>query len=284
MDAALTALLDEVAGDLVRGRGKLVILTGAGLSADSGLPTFRGPEGYWTVGSAVYHPEEIATRAAWNAIPDEVWRFTARLLRAAAAAAPNAGHRAIAELDRRFGERCVTITQNIDGYHRRAGNHPDRVYAIHGDGGFVRCGADCNLELLPLPASVLADEFDPATDLALRCPRCRARLRPHALFFDEYYSEPLYRSESALQAAREAALLLVVGTAGATTLPNLIARGAVEAGAAVIDVNPNDDPFAELARALRRGHWVRDTAAGALPAIAARLVASAVPPVLHPSS
>ncbi len=87
-----------------RPRGKLVILTGAGLSADSGLPTFRGPEGYWTVGSAVYHPEEIATRAAWGAIPDEVWRFTVQLLRAAAGAAPNAGHRAIAELDRHFGE------------------------------------------------------------------------------------------------------------------------------------------------------------------------------------
>ena len=284
MDAALTALLDEVAGDLVRGRGKLVILTGAGLSADSGLPTFRGPEGYWTVGSASYHPEEIATRAAWDAIPDEVWRFTVLLLRAAAAAAPNAGHRAIAELDRHFGERCVTITQNIDGYHLRAGNHPDRVYAIHGDGGFVRCGADCNLDLLPLPPSVLADDFDPATDPALRCPRCGAKLRPHGLFFDEYYSEPLYRSESALQAAREAALLLVVGTAGATTLPNLIARGALQAGAAIIDVNPDDDPFAELARALRRGWWVRDTAAAALPAIAARLVASAAPPVLHPSS
>lgn len=275
MDAALTALLDEVAGDLVRGRGKLVILTGAGLSADSGLPTFRGPDGYWTVGSAVYHPEEIATRVAWDAIPDEVWRFTVQLLRAAAAAAPNAGHRAIAELDRYFGERCVTITQNIDGYHRRAGNHPDRVYAIHGDGGYVRCGADCNLELLPLPPSVLADEFDPATDLALRCSRCGARLRPHMLFFDEYYTEPLYRSESALQAADEAALLLVVGTAGATTLPNLIARGAARAGAAVIDVNPDDDPFAELARALRRGRWVRDTAAAALPPIAARLIASA---------
>ncbi|WAS94309.1 SIR2 family NAD-dependent protein deacylase [Nannocystis punicea] len=284
MDAALAALLDEVAGDLGRGRGKLVILTGAGLSADSGLPTFRGPGGYWTVGSQVHHPEEIATRAAWNAIPDEVWRFTARLLRAVAGGAPNAGHRAIAELDRRFGERCVTVTQNVDGYHLRAGNHPDRVYAIHGDGGFVRCGADCCFDLLPRPASVLADDFDPSADPHLRCPRCRDLLRPHALFFDEYYSEPLYRSESALEAAREAALLLVVGTAGATTLPNLIAREAVEAGAAVIDVNPADDPFAELARALRRGHWVRDTAAAALPAIAARLIARDAPAVIHPST
>ncbi len=67
----------------------------------------------------------------------------------------------------------------------------------------------------------------------------------------------------------------MVGTAGATTLPNLIARGAAQAGAAIIDVNPDDDPFAELARALRRGRWVRDSAAAALPPIAARLIASA---------
>lgn len=284
MDAALAALLDDVAGELARGRGRLVVLTGAGLSADSGLPTFRGPEGYWTVGSDLYTPEEIATRAAWDAMPDEVWRFTLRLIRAAAGAGPNAGHRAIAELDRHFGDRCVTITQNVDGYHLRAGNHPDRVLAIHGDAGFVRCGADCSLDLLPLPPAVLAPDFDPATDPCLRCPRCGAMLRPHALFFDEYYSEPLYRSETALQLAREAALLLVVGTAGATTLPNIIARRAVEAGAAVVDVNPNDDPFAELARALRRGFWVRDSAAAALPAIAARLIAGGRPPVLHLSS
>jgi NAD-dependent deacetylase len=284
MDAALAALLDDVAGELDRGGGRLVVLTGAGLSADSGLPTFRGPEGYWTVGSAVYTPEEIATRAAWRRMPDEVWRFTLRLIRAGAGAAPSAGHRAIAELDRHFGDRCITITQNVDGLHLRAGNHPGRVLAIHGDVAFVRCGADCSEELLPLPPAVLAPDFDPATDPSLRCSRCGALLRPHALFFDEYYSEALYRSDSARRAAGGAALLLVVGTAGATTLPNLIAEDAAGSGAVIIDVNPNDGPFAGLARAVPRGYWVRDTAAAALPAIAARLIAGARPPVLHPSS
>lgn len=284
MDAALAALLDDVAGELGRMSGRLVILTGAGLSADSGLPTFRGPEGYWTVGSAVYTPEEIATRAAFTRMPAEVWRFVLRLYRASAGAAPSPGHRAIAELDRHFGDRCVTITQNVDGLHLRAGNDPNRVLAIHGDAAFVRCGADCCRDLLPLPPAALAPAFDPATDPSLRCPRCGALLRPHALFFDEFYSEALYRSDTALDLARQAALLLVVGTAGATTLPNVIAEYAVEAGAAVVDVNPHDGPFAGLARALRRGYWVRDTAAAALPPIAARLIAAARPPVLHPSS
>ncbi|HEY8375377.1 MAG TPA: Sir2 family NAD-dependent protein deacetylase [Nannocystis sp.] len=284
MDAALAALLDDAGSELSRDRGRLVILTGAGLSADSGLPTFRGPEGYWTVGSAVYAPEEIATRAAWNRMPVEVWRFVQRLLRACAGAAPNPGHHAIAELDRHFGDRCVTITQNVDGLHHKAGNHPDRVLSIHGDGAYVRCGADCSLDLLPLPPAVLGADFDPATDPSLRCPRCGAMLRPHALFFDEFYSEALYRSDSALRAAREATLLLVVGTAGATTLPGAIAGLAANAGATIIDINPHDGPFARLARSIPRGYWVQDRAAAALPAIAARLVAAGRPPVLHPSS
>ena len=90
------------------------------------------------------------------------------------------------------------------------GHHPDRVLAIHGDGGYVRCGADCCWDLLPLPPSALDPGFDVATDPALRCPRCGALLRPHALFFDEYYTEPLYRSETALQAAKEAAQSVVL--------------------------------------------------------------------------
>lgn len=274
MHAALADLLDDVADQLGRHRDRLlVILTGAGISAESGLPTFRGPEGHWTVGSRVYHPQEIATRAAWNEIPVEVWRWYLRLLLPAVRAAPNPGHLAVAELDRHFGDRCVTITQNIDGLHLRAGNDPRRTYTIHGDAGYVRCGADCSPALLPLPPAVLADGFDPEHHPALRCPRCGALLRPHALFFDEAYSEPLYRSESALEAAGRAALLLVVGTSGATTLPNVIARRAVRAGAAFVDINPDDDPFAELARALRRGFWVRAAAGSALPAIAARLIA-----------
>lgn len=274
MHAALAALLDEVADELARHPGRLlVVLTGAGISAESGLPTYRGPDGHWTVGSRTYQPQEIATRAAWNEIPGEVWRWHRRLLIPAVRAAPNPGHRAIAELDRHLGARCVTITQNVDGLHVRAGNDPERTFAIHGDIAHVRCGADCSLDLSPLPAAVLADDFDPDTCPDLRCPRCRALLRPHVLFFDEAYTEPLYRSESALAAAGGAALLLVVGTSGATTLPNMIARRAVRSGAAFIDVNPDDDPYAELARALRRGLWVRDTAGAALPSIAARLIA-----------
>mgnify|MGYP002777737742 CR=1 FL=1 len=279
MDASLAALLDGVAGELVRRPDrKLVVLTGAGVSAESGIPTFRGPEGYWTVGSRVYEPPEIATRAAWNSIPLAVWRWYLRLLRHAASAAPNPAHHAIAELDRRLPGRCVTVTQNIDGLHLLAGNDPAQTYAIHGDARFVRCGADCSVQLHPLPPAVLAQDFDLERDPALRCRRCGALLRPHVLFFDEVYDERLYRSTSALAAADAAALLLVVGTSGATTLPNMIARAAVRAGAAVVDVNPDDDPFAELARALQRGAWVRQPATVALPPIVARLIAAAAGP------
>jgi NAD-dependent deacetylase len=275
MDAALAALLDDVAVELRRhGARKVLVLTGAGVSAESGIPTFRGPEGHWTVGSRIYTPPEIATRAAWDTVPCDVWRWYLRLLRHSADAAPNPAHLAIADLDRRLPGRCVTVTQNVDGLHLRAGNDPDRTFAIHGDARFVRCGADCSPDLLPLPPALLAGDVDPEREPSLRCPRCGALLRPHVLFFDESYSERLYRSESALAVASAAALLLVVGTSGATTLPNMVARAAVRSGAAVVDVNPEDDPFAELARALRRGVWVKRHATDALPEICARLIAA----------
>ena len=279
MDAALATILDDVAAELRRRPDAvIVVLTGAGVSAESGIPTFRGPEGYWTVGSRVYTPPEISTRATFDAAPLEVWRWYLRLLRHAAAAAPNPAHAAIAALDRRLPGRCVTVTQNVDGLHLRAGNDPARTLAIHGDARFVRCGADCSPGLLPLPPAALAEDVDLSHEPGLRCPRCGSLVRPHVLFFDEYYSEPLYRSETALAAASAAALLLVVGTSGATTLPNLIARAAVRADAAVIDANPDDDPFAELARALRRGAWVRSPASAALPAICERLIAAVAGP------
>src|SRR5690606_10651146 len=114
-------------GSVWNGRGRILVLTGAGISAESGIPTFRGEEGYWRIGSRNYYPEELATRAAFSRMPDEIWGWYLYRRSVCRAASPNAGHLALAELERGLverneGDRFLLVTQNIDGLHLRAGN------------------------------------------------------------------------------------------------------------------------------------------------------------------
>jgi NAD-dependent deacetylase len=252
-----------------------VALTGAGVSAESGIPTFRGAEGYWVVGSRNYVPQEMATRAMFEAHPEEVWRWYLYRFGVVRGAEPNDGHRALARLEEALGERFTLVTQNIDGLHRRAGSR--RLLAIHGEAEWVRCAAECGAGLTPLPALGARDGNPPLSAgerRALSCPRCGGWLRPHVLWFDECYDERYYRMESALRAAEEADLLLVVGTSGATNLPMQIGRIAFTRGAAIVDVNPDDDPFAQLAARAARGFAARGTATALLPGIVAALGAA----------
>ncbi|MEM9195817.1 MAG: Sir2 family NAD-dependent protein deacetylase, partial [Myxococcota bacterium] len=118
--------------------GKVVFLTGAGISAESGIPTFRGEEGYWRVGSQNYHPQEMATRAAFRAMPDEVWAWYLYRRSVCRAADPNAAHRAVADLDSALGDGFLLVTQNVDGLHLRAGSPLERTYQIHGNIDYMR--------------------------------------------------------------------------------------------------------------------------------------------------
>ncbi len=268
--------LANILEDVRRSRGRVLALTGAGISAESGIPTFRGSEGYWVVGSRNYMPQEMATREMFDRAPDEVWRWYLYRFGVCREALPNAGHDALVRLEAALGERFTLVTQNIDGLHRRAGSK--RVLAIHGDAAYVRCAAECGAGLLDLPSFPARGAGDPlgAEDRdRLTCRRCGDWLRPHVLWFDECYDEPYYRMESALRAADEADLLLVVGTSGATNLPSQIGRIAFHHGAALVDVNPEPNPFAELAARSERGFFVRGTACERLPEIAAALGAAA---------
>jgi NAD-dependent deacetylase len=262
-------LLAETAG------GRVVVLTGAGISAASGIPTFRGPEGYWTVGSDVYTPEQLATQAMFRTDPERVWAWYLWRLGVCRAAEPNAAHRALVDLERALVDRFLLITQNVDGLHARAGSSPERTYAIHGNIERMRCAGGCGATLLDVPAGVgvkKPGEGLAAADLdLLRCPGCGGWTRPHVLWFDEFYDEASYRFESSLRAAREADLLVTVGTSGATNLPTQVVRTALDAGAALIDVNPEDNPFGQLAAALDRGANVRTPAAEVLPALVERM-------------
>ena len=272
MNDQLHALLRETA----RQGGHVTVLTGAGISAESGIPTFRGPEGYWTVGSAVYRPEEMATWAMFSRRPEEVWGWYLYRLDVCRRAEPNAGHRALAAMERLLGERFTLITQNVDGLHPRAGNSPERTLEIHGNIHKMRCAVACGEAVYPIPESALTADDGGTARLAdlPRCPRCGALARPHVLLFDECYNEAHYRFDSALAAAARTDLLIVVGTSGATNLPNQVARLAAQRGGAIVDVNVGDNPFAELARRSGRGFVCRGPAAAILPEMAETMAAA----------
>ncbi len=268
MEPRLAQILEEVRA----AQGRVVALTGAGISAESGIPTFRGKEGYWVVGSRNYLPQEMATKEMFDRRPEEVWRWYLYRFWICRSAQPNAGHAALVRLEEKLGARFTLITQNIDGLHRRAGSK--RVFTIHGDAAFVRCAAECGLGRIEQPDLGERGKDTPlsaADRAALTCPRCGGWLRPHVLWFDEYYDEENYSMDSSLRAAAAADLLLVVGTSGATNLPMQIGEIAYRRGAALVDVNPEENPFAELAERSARGFFARGSGCERLPEIVAAL-------------
>ena len=267
---SLLSALKPIVTELRDRHGRVVVLTGAGVSAESGIPTFRGKDGYWVVGSRNYTPQEMATHAMFSRAPAEVWRWYLHRFGRCRAAEPNAAHLALAKLEQALGERFVLITQNIDGLHQRAGSSRERTYCIHGEAAFVRCAGECTRELLPLALGERADHSAPLSDTErarLQCAQCGGWLRPHVLWFDEYYDEHYYRQDSALRAVDKAALLLVVGTTGATSLPMHLGERALARGLTIVDVNPEPNPFSKLATASRHGFYVQDPACAVVPAM-----------------
>jgi NAD-dependent deacetylase len=251
----------------------LLVVTGAGISSDSGIPTFRGPEGYFTVGSREYRPEELATAQAFFAHPREVWHWYLYRRSVCRRAVPNRGHAALVEAEQIMGDRFVLITQNVDGLHLRAGSSAERTLQIHGNIDFMRCARGCNQDLTPIPDEVGAFTRDTAVQDAamalLSCPTCGSLARPHVLWFDEYYDEHLFRFDSSLGAAARADVVITVGSTGTTTLPHLVVDAALARRVPLIDINPDDNPFA--AKALHSGGAaVRRSASDALPQLLAR--------------
>jgi NAD-dependent deacetylase len=183
--------------ELIRSRPPCVVLTGAGISTESGIPDFRSPSGIW----AKYDPMEYATISAFQRDPVKVWEFYALRFDALKDAQPNAGHAALAELEDRGVVRAV-VTQNIDGLHQRAGSRD--VIEVHGSirtASCLQCG-----ERMSLADVVAALDEHPAPP----CPRCGAILKPDVVMFGELL--PAAAIDRAFELAREAGLLLVVGS------------------------------------------------------------------------
>jgi len=247
---------------------QITVLTGAGISAESGIPTFRGPEGYWTVGSKHYHPEQMATRAMFAREPDEVWLWYLHRAGVCRQAQPNAGHLTLVEMEPHLPGQFTLITQNVDNLHLRAGSNPQTTLQIHGNIFYMRCTDECRRNVYPLPLQLLPrDKQQPLTAVErglLSCPDCGAHTRPHVLWFDESYDEHYYRFDSALAIAEKTDVLVIAGTSGATTLPNLIANTVYRNGGTIIDINLAENTFTDLALSSPNGRFINKTCSAGL--------------------
>ncbi|MET0403728.1 MAG: Sir2 family NAD-dependent protein deacetylase [Cystobacter sp.] len=180
----------------------MLVLTGAGVSAESGIPTFRGSDGLW-----MNHPlEEVATPEGFEEDPARVWHFYSRLRASAAAHAPNAGHQALAEWERRMGDRFLLATQNIDGLHQRAGS--ERVVELHGSLFATRCHR-CDRPAFEDPTVYPEGRV-------LECGLCHGHLRPDIVWFGEMLAPTHLARVDAFLSRRDSRLVfLAVGTSGA---------------------------------------------------------------------
>jgi NAD-dependent deacetylase len=236
--------VDEVKGWIdAAPRRSVTVLTGAGISTDSGIPDFRGPNGVWTRNPAA---ERASTLSAYLGDP-EVRRaaWQARLHSPARRAEPNVGHRAVLRLEQR-GLLHTLVTQNTDGLHLAAGHDPANVVEIHGNGRQVVCW-DCG-ERAPMDralARVEQGEDDPA------CRTCGGILKSAAILFEQsLVPDDLDRAE---QAARECELLLAVGTTLAVYPAANMVPIAKRHGARIVIVNAEPTDMDSVADAVLRG-------------------------------
>jgi NAD-dependent deacetylase len=245
--------------DLVRGwihaSSRIVALTGAGVSTESGIPDFRGPQGLWTKNPKAERLSSIDHYMSDPEVRRMAWQ--GRLNSPAWTAQPNAGHRALVELERR-GSLCALITQNIDGLHQKAGSAAGLVIEVHGTIRDVVCLA-CGWRgpSGPVLDRVRAGEEDPP------CDRCGGILKSATISFGQPLDPRVI--DRAMRAARQADLLLAIGT----TLRVYPVAGAVsvakEAGARIVIVNAEPTPFDDIADAV-----LRDPIGEILPALSAR--------------
>jgi NAD-dependent deacetylase len=213
----------------------VVALTGAGVSAESGIPTFRGAGGLWRTHRAT----DLATPQAFHRDPELVWEFYNWRREMMIACQPNAAHETITQMEQSLGDFTL-ITQNIDGLHQRAGSQ--KVLTLHGDIWRVRC-SKC--------AYRAEDLRVPLPEIPPRCPQCGSVLRPDVVWFGEMLPGAVL--EAAWAASARARLMLVVGTSAlvqpAASLPLL----AQQNGAVLVEVNPDETPLTPHADVVLRG-------------------------------
>ena len=272
------ASLVDQARDLVRAAGRVLVLTGAGVSAESGVPTFRGPGGLWRN----YRPEELATPQAFARDPRLVWEWYAWRRTVVARCEPNAAHRALArfslrrdvgadrppaaETDTGRGPWVRIVTQNVDGLHAAAAHEaaaesltsttreaaPDVMGAARGPSAAV-LPLELHGSLFRSRCTRCSSRYDGRDDpvdttsaeTLPRCARCGAMLRPDVVWFGEALDQRILGA--AVSAAERAEVCLVVGTSGVVQPAASLAGVTRDAGGRVIEVNPGETPLTRLA-------------------------------------
>ena len=218
----------------IRASDRVFVLTGAGISAESGLPTFRASDGLW----AGHRVEDICTPEALERNPWLVWEFYSKRRADCAQASPNAAHVALAELEKQLGERFFLCTQNVDDLHERAGSR--RLVHMHGELAKSRCEAECGA------APVEDHRVYASLNEVGRCAECGARLRPHIVFFGEM---PLEMSRIQREIARSS-LMVVIGTSGSVYPAANFVHWARQGGARTVYIGPerplNSEEFTEI--------------------------------------
>jgi len=210
------------------GSKRLVVLTGAGVSAESGVPTFRGRDGLWRN----HRPEELATPEAFKGNPELVWSWYHWRRNTVRQVLPNPAHDAIARMESKI-EDFVLITQNVDGLHQRAGS--EKVLQIHGDLHYARC-SDCG--------AVIALEEQEGM---ITCPMCRGPMRPDVVWFGESLDVGLLTQ--AYNASERSDLFIVAGTSNVVQPAASLAFAAIRNGGYVFEINLDPTPLTGSASA-----------------------------------
>ncbi len=228
---------DEIVHDIatrLRHASSIAVLTGAGVSAESNIPTFRGNEGLWKQ----YRPQDLATPQAFARDPKLVWEWYDLRRQKISQAEPNPGHYALAQLEQRTAQFTL-ITQNVDDLHERAGSR--RMLKVHGDIFKVRC-TGCNQERL--------DKRAPLPEIPPRC-ECGELLRPGVVWFGEMLPQDVWRK--AEDAAKSAQVFLVAGTSAVVYPAAGLVDLAKSSGAMVVEINLERTSISQYADASLQG-------------------------------
>ena len=204
---------------------RIVVLTGAGISAESGVPTFREAQtGLW----AQYDPQELATPAAFRRNPRLVWQWYTWRRELVAAAAPNPGHLALAEMEQRRPPFTL-ITQNVDSLHRRAGSQ--NVIELHGNITRTKC----------FDEGTIVTSWPETDEMPPHCPHCHGLLRPDVVWFGEQL--PQDALSRAIEAARRSDVFFSVGTSALVQPAASLPLEAVQSGAVTVEINLQPTPI-----------------------------------------
>ena len=221
----------------------VVALTGAGVSAESGVPTFRGKDGLWRT----YRAEELATPQAFQRDPQLIWEWYQWRRGLIGGCQPNAAHGVLAEMEPLFDEFTL-ITQNVDGLHRLAGSV--NLVELHGNIWGLRCTVSCR--------PPWEDRTVPLLELPPRCPSCGVPARPAVVWVGE--SLPGDALHAAFAAVRRCQVMLVIGTSALVNPAASLPLMALERGAYVVEINPQPTPLSDAVDEI-----IREPAADALP-------------------